>query len=803
MNNDETKTRTVERLRDFAHTAEKLEFAAVLDVIAAAARSGRAKERIRALGMLASVDEAERRQRETEEVLSLSAAGESVPLGGWEDSALIIERERSAGHVFGAEELVSVARAEATADEVKRFLARNAERLPLVSRLEPRIAPRREFVEAVRRSIGPDFEILDAASPELRRLRRETVSARGRLRKEFADYAARLGGAQGYEFVTVRGERYVVSIPRAEAGRLRGIVHQTSGSGASLFIEPLEFVDSNNRLESLVQEERDETARILAGLSERLFEHREALLGNQEALAELDCLAAEAEFARRFRCIRPEHDSSGLLVLRGARHPLLEKRFAEEGRGRVTKPLDIRCEAELRALVISGPNAGGKTVALKTVGLLVVMDRAGLLVPCQHGTTLPDYASVFVDIGDDQSIERSLSTFSSRIARLKLILELADERSLVLIDEIGDGTDPEEGAALAEASLERLMGSCGRTIVTTHLRALKGWAHSAPGAYNATLEFDPEKLEPLFVLRMGIPGRSWGIEMAGRLGLPRDIIDGATGRMGSDALRLEVLLAHLERTEAKLVEERAALHEKESLLAGLIESYRDRLDRMKRDREELVTKAREEALEIVSSTRREMEKLIQEIRLTQAERPVIRAAHERVAERTREFKKTLERKVKPVAIDPGELRPGVWVGIRSLGREGRVVSIDSASRVFVELEGGLRVETGAADLTRATREAKRPGARKPSWSLGSPAEPPSNELSVRGLEKAEALELVDAFLDRAVLGGLRTVVIIHGIGKGILKRAIYDMLRTDSRVAEVRPGEPARGGDGIAVVELR
>ena len=803
MNNDDTKVQASDTSDDFIHTAEKLEFGAVLGIIASFARSERSKERILASGMLVSVGESEERQREIEELAAIATLGESIPIGGWEDSAEIVGKARAAGHIFAGEELVRIARGESTADEVKRFLARNAERLPGLSRKEPRLSIRRDLVEDVRRTIGPDFEVLDAASRELARLRREIGSLRNRLRKEFAEYALRIGGGKGYEFVTVRGERYVVSAPRGEASRIRGIVHQTSGSGASLFIEPLEFVDENNRLETLMQEERDEVTKILAALSAVVFEHRAALLENQEVLVELDCVSAKADFAGRYRCIRPEHDANGELTLRGARHPLLEKRFADEGAGRAVKPLDIRCEAGLKALVISGPNAGGKTVALKTVGLLVVMDRSGLLVPCEHGTALPDYRAVFVDIGDDQSIEKSLSTFSSRIVRLKRILELVDERSLVLIDEIGDGTDPEEGAALAEAALERLMRSCGRTIVTTHLRTLKGWAHDTPGAYNATLEFDPDKLEPLFVLRMGIPGRSWGIEMAGRLGLPREIIERAMAGMGSEALRLEELLAHLEKTEAKVVEERAALLEKESLLAGLIESYRDRLDRFREDRDELITKARTEALEIVSSTRREMERLIQEIKQTHADRPAIRKAHERVAERTHEFERKLVRKKPAPAADPAELRPGMWVGIRSLGREGRIVSIDSVSRVFIELEGGLRVETGAADLARSDRTVGRRAERKASWTIETPAGLVSDELSVRGMEKAEALERVDAFLDRAILQGLRTVVIIHGIGRGILKRAVYDMLRRDPRVADVHPGEPARGGDGVAVVDLR
>jgi DNA mismatch repair protein MutS2 len=616
-----------------------------------------------------------------------------------------------------------------------------------------------------------------------------------------SDFADRIGGGKGYEFVTIRGERYVVSLPRGEASRLKGIVHQTSGSGASLYVEPIEFVDENNRLESMLQDERDEITRVLLDLSSDVVRRKEALLGNQDLLLALDLVSARAQFARRFRCVMPEHSADGRLALRGARHPLLEKRFADEGRGRTVTPLDLECGADLKALVISGPNAGGKTIALKTVGLLALMDRSGLLVPCEQGTAMPFHDEVFVDIGDDQSIEKSLSTFSSRIARLTLIIERSSDRSLVLIDEIGDGTDPEEGAAIATAALERLARSCGRVIVTTHLKALKAWAHVAPGARNATLEFDPDRLEPLFALRMGVPGRSWGIEMAARMGLPRDVIDRATAGLSSESLRLEELLAHLEKTERIAAKKRRELVEKERLLSELIASYHDRLDRFKEDRDALVAKAREEALEIVSSTRRDMEHIIREIKTTHAASSAIREGHARVEEKRARFQKKPPAKKSAPPARPEDLHPGVWAEIASLGKEGRIVSLD-ASRAFLELEGGLRVETSVRDLRRASGRERDRAGRKVSWTMETPEAVP-NELSIRGLEKAEALELVDAFLDRAVLQGLRTVTVIHGIGRGILKRALYDVLRKDPRVSSVRPGEPARGGDGVAIVDLR
>ncbi|MDD4858048.1 MAG: Smr/MutS family protein [Candidatus Krumholzibacteria bacterium] len=789
-------------LEDFLHTADKLEFAAVLDIIAGLARSERSMSAIRATRPAESTERSERSQAEVMELMRLEESGESLPLSLWRDSYALVDAAKAEGHLYTGEELAAIASAEERASETSRFLARHAEELPLISAYRDAFSIQTDLVAHISRAIGRDYEVVDRASERLSKLRKELGVLRGRLRRRFSEFAERIGGGKGYEFVTIRGERYVVSIPRGEAGRLKGIVHQTSASGASFFVEPLEFVDENNRLESLIQDERDEVTRILLALSTEVLQRKEALLANQEALLALDLASAKSEFARRFGCIKPEHGQGGSLILRAARHPLLERRFAEEGGLRKVKPLDIDCDGDLRVLVISGPNAGGKTVVLKTVGLLVLMDRAGLPVPCAHGSRIPDYEMVYVDIGDDQSIERSLSTFSSRIVRLKRILESANDRSLVLIDEIGDGTDPEEGAALAKAALERLMSLRARVIVTTHLKPLKGWAHGTAGARNATLEFDPDRLEPLFILRMGVPGRSWGLEMAGRLGLPREIVEGAMASLGSDSLRLEELLSHLEKAEHLAVEEGNELRKKEELLTGLVESYREKLDRFKKDRDDLVMRAREEALEIVSSTRRDMERLIREIKTTQAERNVIRDAHASVNEKQRVFEKQLAAsKPPPRRANPGELRTGMWAEIASLGKEGKIVSID-ASRAFLELDGGLRVETHIGDLcaSRTERSARR--ERKAFWTMEEHTAV-TDEISVRGLEKAEAMERVDQFLDRAVLQGFKTVTVIHGIGKGILKRAIYDLAKKDPRIAGVRPGDPARGGDGVAIIDLK
>lgn len=798
----DTHMPVADRDEEFTHAAEKLQLGALLELIAAFARSERCKARILASGRIGATADVERSQRRIAELLELRRSSEHLPLDGWRDSWQDLNRIRAAGAVADAEELARIAEGERATRRVSRFCEAHAERAPSLREYRSWLDPQDDVIERIAESIGPDHTVLDGASASLSRVRKNISRMRSSLRKSFADFAAQSGSGKGYEFVTVRGERFVVSLPRGEAAHVGGIVHHESGSGASVYIEPLEFVEDNNRLEYLVQDERREVARILGMLTAAVFAKRDVLMRNQDALCMLDGVASKAAFAERYRCRAPMHSTDGTLVLRDARHPLLEKRCIDDGAGATPVPLNITCGQQVRAVVVSGPNAGGKTVALKTIGLLVMMDGAGLLLPAREGTIIPAYGAIFVDIGDDQSIEMSLSTFSSRIERMKKILESVKRTSLVLVDEIGDGTDPEEGAALAEALLDRLMRRAGRTIVTTHLSALKGWAHETEGAVNATLEFDPEKLEPLFTFRMGVPGRSWGIDMAARMGLPREVIDDARAGMGEHVVRLEELIAHLERTAHAVERERETLMRKEGMLSDVIASYRKRLDSFTRNRDEMEQKAREEALEIVTATRREMERLVRDIRTRQAERDVIRESKRTIRRRREQIEEKIVEPASAPHFTPEQLREGMSVEVGSLSRAGKVLSVKGDSRVILELTGGLRVETSIDDVLPHRGEGDRPPTAKATWSAEL-FEPVSTELMVRGLERAEAIERVDYFIDRAVLQGLRRVVIIHGLGKGILRRAVYDMLKKDPRVRDVHPGEPAIGGDGVAVVELK
>ncbi|RLF75089.1 hypothetical protein DRN39_07725, partial [Thermococci archaeon] len=524
---------------EYLYLKEKLELNQVLNVIASYAVSEEARGKVLDAVPLNNIQDIELSQSEIMEARELLQGGESFPISRWRSSLKVLAKARAEGVLLDGEELNLIAKAEETAGEVRIFLSRKEDRFPHLARYTSRFELCKDVVGRIGKAIDDTGKLKDSATQKLAKLRRSIVSLRNELREDFNRFIGRFGGRRELEFVTLRGERYVVSVPRDEAMRIKGVIHQASASGASLYIEPLEFVEKNNRLEELIGEEAREENTILRELSSIVYKYREKLSANQSCLVDLDAVFARARFAIEFDCTKPVHLDEGRFTLRGARHPLLEKQLKTSGIEHGVVPLDVDCGEDTRVVVISGPNAGGKTVALKTIGLTVIMDRIGLLVPCKSDTNIPDFSDVLVDIGDDQSIERSLSTFSARIERLKKIMSMLNSKSLVLIDEIGDGTDPVEGSALAEALLEYIGPRASKTFVSTHLTSLKGWAHGTGFAVNATMEFDPQSMSPLYRFKLGVPGRSWGIDTAMRLGLAREIVEKAREKLQGDQLKLE------------------------------------------------------------------------------------------------------------------------------------------------------------------------------------------------------------------------------------------------------------------------
>ncbi|MCK4776574.1 MAG: Smr/MutS family protein, partial [Candidatus Krumholzibacteria bacterium] len=665
---------------------------------------------------------------------------------------------------------------------------------------------------AIGRAIDDDGNVKDDASPELASIRRRMHRARRGLR----DRSEKMSAAYGTDsYPTVLGSRYVLLVPRAQFHKGDGLVHSRSHRGGSVYFEPFDMVERNNELETLAIDEATEVARILRELSDRIRAVGAEVLANADTMIETDALRAKSAFAREFSCVSPEpapspvplgepsvtaerdRSDTGKMQLVGARHPLLVRSL--EASGRAVIPLDLTLSPGERAMVITGPNAGGKTVALKTLGTSVLLFQSGIQVPCAEGTTLPVFDRLMVDIGDEQSIETSLSTFTSHLRHLDEMCRLADERTLCLIDEIGDGTDPDEGAALAVATLEALLEGGAAVVATTHYGRIKTFALKADGVANASMAFEDTRGQPLYRLLQGVAGRSRGLETARRTGFSPEVLKTAEGYLGADAFRLEAVLNDLESTHLSLERERERLARQSAALGEVIDRYTSRAAEFDVSKQEADKRAGRQAEEFLSNTRREIEAIVKEIRESQAKREVLqktRVKLDELLELARE-----RRRPPPPAMPPAaSVRAGDRVALNPSGEPaGYVIAVENGMATVEINDKRIKLDVGT--LYKAPLEGKRPPN---GVTFDVQVEPlSSTSLDVRGSRREEALEAVNRFVDRAVLSGVQELEIIHGVGEGILARAIREALESDRRVESIRPGGPREGGVGATIVTLR
>ncbi|HEU4929283.1 MAG TPA: Smr/MutS family protein, partial [Candidatus Krumholzibacteria bacterium] len=619
------------------------------------------------------------------------------------------------------------------------------------------------------------------------------------LRTTLRDRVEKLVGELGADsHATVAGSRHVLVVPRGKVRKGSGFVHGASGSGGSLYIEPLAILDLNNDLETRTADEAEEVARILDGLSKRVRAAAPAILANADVVDRVDAIRARDAFAEQFGCIAPEISSTGRLRLVRARHPLLALALERAGRLDQQVPLDLTLEPSDRLMIITGPNAGGKTVALKTVGLLCLMLQCGLRVPCAHGSEIPIFERIFADIGDEQSLESSLSTFTSHLRYLDEMARHANARSLCLIDEIGDGTDPDEGAAIAIAALERLLASGGAVIATTHYGRIKTFALETRGVANASMAFADETSRPLYRLLQGVAGRSRGIETARRTGFDGDVVSRAEAILGGDAFRLEAALARLEKSHLALLAERELIEKARSGLEETTRSYQEKERAYALTKKEATKRAMREAEEMLNEARREIEAVVREIRTRGADKTVIRDSRQRLDKLTEDVRSAsaaLEPKRQPLA----SVAAGDRVALNPSGQPwGTVVEVDRKD-VTVEL-GGKKIRTRIGRLYPAAVEPEQ----TPASVVGVQFDPVAQtEIMVRGMDRESALDEVSRFIDRAVLTGLSEVKIIHGLGTGVLAKAVREALARDPRVSSHRYGDPMEGGTGVTFARLK
>lgn len=708
------------------------------------------------------------------------------------------------GGILEGEELLRIVATLKNGRRVRRQLLGLEGRRPIINAIAERIGEFRELEKAIEQAVGPDGEVVDQATPRLYSLRQQILKTQERI-KESLDTFLRSTEMQKYlqdNLYTIRNDRYVLPIKQEYRHHVPGLIHDQSASGATLFIEPMVLVELNNELRRLKTAEAREVEAILRHLSSLVGREKEGLAATLDALAELDFILAKGRLSLEMGGIEPQLNNEGRWRIKSGRHPLLK--------GKVV-PVSLALGEDFITLVITGPNTGGKTVTLKMVGLFTLMAQCGLHLPAGEGTEVDPTAAVYADIGDEQSIEQSLSTFSAHMAQIVKIINEVTAGSLILLDELGAGTDPTEGAALAMAILDYLTDLGARTIATTHYSELKAYAYATPKVENAAVEFDSETLEPTYNLVIGTPGESNAFVIAARLGLAPDIIERASNLLGEENRRISRLIAGLAEDKRVSARER----EQAEILRREAEKVREELAREKEEWQQQAAremeKVRREARALLRRTKAEVREIMAQIEKALAEEN-LRARQQAINKAQRQLKEledTIEAgaaRYEPVdsGAPPTELQVGDTVFLVSLGQTGKVLSPPNEQREVQVQVGVLKINVNIRELRLIKGEGKVPGKiESRGWTVKSVShEEVKPEIDLRGLTVEEACHQVDAYLDDAVLAGLNQVRLIHGKGTGTLREALKDYLQRHPLVKSYRLGGAGEGGSGVTIVYI-
>jgi DNA mismatch repair protein MutS2 len=790
-----------------SHALGVIEFPRTLALIAERATSPLGAERVRELRPLTDREAIEREHARVAAVRSLISAEDPWSLQGVPDARAALTRLRVEGASLAAPDLLvlgALLRSSRVTRESFRGERASAIVTAVLAEQIQSLASNKTLEDAISHAIDDEGQVRDNASSDLRRIRRELKGSQGELIKLLERAMAKLDPHQRVAdmSVTVRNGRFVIPVRREAQSAVGGIVHDVSQTGGTLFVEPPAAVEAGNRIRELQSEEIEEVERILAELTEKIRPHREELTSSLEALIVLDSLVARARYAMEFRCAPADlvDSTEGFAIAQG-RHPLLI------AQGIDVVPFDLEMSTNERTLLISGPNTGGKTVLLKALGLFSALVQSGIPAPVAAGSRIAIFDNIYADVGDEQSILASLSTFSAHLRNLVEVLSSATAHSLVLIDELGSGTDPIEGAALGGAILEALTARGTLSVATTHLGALKELATQVDGVVNASLQFDPVALAPTYRLIKGVPGRSYGISIARRLNLPADVLERAEQRIPSGERRVTALLAELEALEKELS---ATKGESEEVL----EDARERAGRVA-ERERNVTQrekeaeraSRQEARRYLLEARADVERTIRELKAaSEAGEEAARDARKRVEQLASEQGRELDRLERSAETargtkDHAEVSVGDFVEVEMLG--GKV------GRVLEVRDGDAVVAVGVMKLAvpRSSLRVSNPGAAAPEVAVAVRGDLPDvhvpTEIDLRGMRVGEVENIVMHAVDAAVRADLKSIRIIHGKGTGALRERVTEMLRKESRVTNFRLGAWNEGGAGVTVVELK
>lgn len=822
------------------HALEKLALPAVLELVSGQAQSPLGVARVRECEPLASLGGLRAEHSLVREAMALLGDGGSLSAAGACDISPALEHVRRPGTHLQAEDLSAVAATIRVAYEAGCFCRDHVDAYPGFAEIGGAIEAHVEVANQIEMAISGRGEVLDRASAELHSIRRSRATTQTRLRDEL-DRIMRGLAAKGHlqdALHTIRGGRAVLPVKAEHRRQVSGIVHDRSASGETYFVEPARLVELGNELRELDARERDEILRILLRLTARVGAVAEELRDASERVARLDELLARARFAADFDCAIPEMTATGSLRLVAGRHPLLERSIGRES----MVPLDLEFPEGAGAIVVTGPNAGGKTVALKTLGLLCLMAQTGLPIPAGEGTRLVSLREVHADIGDEQSLEANLSTFSAHVAHLAQICGGAGDGVLVLLDELGTGTDPEEGASLGAAILEYLVGRGARVLATTHLGALKMLAGANSRVFNAAMEFAPEVLAPTFRLRQGVPGNSYGIEIARKLGLPAEIVAAAESARSHGERDLAVLARDLEARLRAAEESELAAADSLARAEMLEEETRERSEAVGERERELRGNLAARVDVLAREARREFEGAVRELREAEASREAIKEGRKKMEaiqqahalesdpgrgpSRAPDPGAPRVSKAKARARAKARVRGPLFGGSASEPREApkppepRPLQVGDSVRVasfgFMALIESLDPETGRAKIRRGTNAMVVPleqlepiapaegGGDRGGWThRGESVAAPSHRLDLRGQRVEDAESELDRFLDSALVAGLGDLEVVHGKGTGALRRRIGELLKQDRRVADSRLGGWNEGGAGVTIVSLR
>lgn len=777
-----------------------LEYPKIIEQLGNHVSSSLGKEKVHALQPSFIYENVIQSQQSTFEGSTVLRLKGHIPLGGIRDIRASLKRAVIGG-MLNSSDLVDIATTLYGGRQLKLFLEGicSEQDLPILQSWMVQISSLKSLEKEIKLCIDDQGEVLDSASSALRQVRAQIRTAESRIREKLEQMTRSSSYQKMLQetIVTIRNDRYCLAVKQEYRGHFGGIVHDQSSSGATLFIEPEAVVTINNQLREAKLKEEREIEKILRQLSAQVAEEVETLTLNIEALAELDFIFAKAQYGASLRAVQPKLNDEGYFKLKKARHPLIPE--AE------IVPVSFELGQEYSSMVITGPNTGGKTVTLKTLGLLTLMSCSGLAIPAEDGTEIAVVSSIYADIGDEQSIEQSLSTFSSHMTNIVRILEKMDHQSLILFDELGAGTDPTEGAALAMAILDYVYQCGARVVATTHYSELKAYAYSKAGVMNASVEFDIETLRPTYRLLVGVPGRSNAFSIAKRLGLSEELIDQAKGQIGEDDSRIETMISSLEENQKRAELDRLEAHKLRREVEQLRLELNQKEEQIESEKDKRIAQAEQKASAYLTKAMKEAEEVIEELRkLSLNQEPVkdhllidakkkLEALTQSSA--TQRGKKKVEAKQK---LGQQNLQPGDEVFIHSFGKKGHIVERISDKEFQVQI-GIMKMKVEQNQMEKIKSETPK---LTPRVSLKTTSEATKLELDLRGQSIDEAILAIDKYLDDVFLSGYHQASIIHGKGTGQLRKGVQDFLKKHKHVKGIRLGGTGEGGSGVTVVEL-